>query len=191
MLPLSEGDNKAQVMKPIRNILVTLDGSILGDSILPVAVDLARSLNAKLTLLTVVHPVPMLIPESVGTFASSAEVPDESATRYVVGEATKQLEEHEKALRKDGFTNVETKVVVAPNIARMILEFAAEKKVDAVALSTHGRGASRLLLGSIADKIIRAAKLPVLVHRPASVEKMNELINTSKLELELPALTVY
>ena len=39
---------------------------------------------------------------------------------------------------------------------------------DAVALETHGRhGLSRLILGSVADKVVRGAHAPVLVHRPA------------------------
>jgi hypothetical protein len=54
-------------------------------------------------------------------------------------------------------------------------------------MSTHGRGASRLLLGSVADKVIRASGLPVLVHRPLGVR--NDLtITEASVVSQLPAL---
>ena len=61
---------------------------------------------------------------------------------------------------------VETHVMSGSNPAAGILEFARQKRPDAVALTTHGRGGiSRMLLGSIADKVVRAAHGPVLVYR--------------------------
>lgn len=191
VLPLAENKDKRRVIKPFRHILVTLDGSMIGDTILPAAADLARATNAQVTLLTIVQPVRMLIPESVGTFASSAEIPDESATRYVVGEATRQLAEHAKALGEEGIKKVRTKVIVAEHVAHTILAFASDERVDAVAMSTHGRGASRLVMGSIADKIIRASRLPALVQRPAGVKTTESFLNTAEADLEFPSLTVY
>ena len=51
-----------------------------------------------------------------------------------------------------------------------ILEIARPEQVAMVALATHGRGGmARLALGSVADELIRAARVPVLVMRPTLI----------------------
>jgi nucleotide-binding universal stress UspA family protein len=61
---------------------------------------------------------------------------------------------------------VRTKVLIAPP-AGAILEYAREQAVDVIALATHGRGGiARMLLGSVADQVVRGAAAPVLVYRP-------------------------
>ena len=61
---------------------------------------------------------------------------------------------------------METHVMSGSHPADGIMAFAREKKPDAIALTTHGRGGiSRMLLGSIVDKVVRAAHGPVLVYR--------------------------
>jgi nucleotide-binding universal stress UspA family protein len=63
--------------------------------------------------------------------------------------------------------SVQTRVVVALHPAPVILEEAQAQRCDFIALATHGRsGVRRMLLGSIADKVIRGASSPVLVYRP-------------------------
>ncbi len=58
-------------------------------------------------------------------------------------------------------------VLVDPRPAHAIARFAQESHGEMVALATHGRGgATRLLLGSVADKVVRTAPVPVLVLRP-------------------------
>jgi nucleotide-binding universal stress UspA family protein len=58
------------------------------------------------------------------------------------------------------------KVVFSRPAAFAILEEAGARPGTVIALETHGRGGlSRLLLGSVADKILRGASVPVLVHR--------------------------
>ena len=51
--------------------------------------------------------------------------------------------------------------------AATILDEAGGGDVDLIALATHGRGGlPRLLLGSVADKVVRGSPVPVLVYRP-------------------------
>ena len=65
---------------------------------------------------------------------------------------------------------VTTRVVVQLQPARTTLEIAREWKADLIALATHGEGAlTRLVFGSVADKIIRGATVPLLVVRPATL----------------------
>jgi nucleotide-binding universal stress UspA family protein len=67
-------------------------------------------------------------------------------------------------LREQGLS-VQTRVAVAERPARAILKEAQEGTV--IALATHGRGGvPRVVLGSVADQVIRAAPGPVLVYRP-------------------------
>ena len=60
--------------------------------------------------------------------------------------------------------SVETKVVVGAPVAAEVLELARSVHADLIAMGTHGRrGLERLVLGSVADKIVRASDVPVLV----------------------------
>ncbi len=60
-----------------------------------------------------------------------------------------------------------TQVLVAEQPGPAILRVAQEVGADLIALETHGRrGLGRLILGSVADKVVRAASLPVLLHSP-------------------------
>jgi nucleotide-binding universal stress UspA family protein len=65
--------------------------------------------------------------------------------------------------------SIETAVVVHHDPARAILAEMDARRADLVAIATHGRsGMARLRLGSVADKVVRAAPCPVLVARPAT-----------------------
>ena len=69
-------------------------------------------------------------------------------------------------LRQQGL-KVQTRVVRQDSPGAAILEEARQLGVDVVALATHGRGGlGRILLGSVADKVLRGATMPVLIHRP-------------------------
>ena len=62
--------------------------------------------------------------------------------------------------------NVHTRVAIEEQPEAAILDY-AKPPIDMIAIETHGRGGlSRLLLGSVADKVIRGSKLPILIHRP-------------------------
>jgi nucleotide-binding universal stress UspA family protein len=61
---------------------------------------------------------------------------------------------------------VEQHVVVHDSVAQAILEVAEAQGADLLAMSTHGRGASRLLVGSMADRLLSHSTLPVLLFRP-------------------------
>jgi nucleotide-binding universal stress UspA family protein len=62
---------------------------------------------------------------------------------------------------------VQTVVIEHPFPAPVILDYAERNAVDLIALTTHGHGgAVRLALGSIADKVVRGAQVPVLLYRP-------------------------
>ena len=137
------------------NILIPLDGSALAEQVLEPALDLARLMEARCSLLRVV--------ESRSSPAKHAGGPPER-------QAEAYLERVAARLREQGL-QVRTRVVVARHVAEAILEEAEAQASNLIALATHGRGGlKRLLLGSVADKLIRAAASPVLVYRPTGKE---------------------
>lgn len=68
---------------------------------------------------------------------------------------------------QSAMVDIRTQVVVAQQPAAAILEYARDQAADLIAIATHGRGgAVRILLGSVADKIVRGASTPILLYRP-------------------------
>ncbi len=155
--------------KLFKRVLVPLDGSALAASALGPACDLARCNDARLFLLRVVQPVPLIITDVGMPYAATPFIPDDAATRPLVAEAKKEMAAAVSSLAERGVTDVKSEVVVDPRIAQAIIDAAHAHEVDAIAMSTHGRGMSRLVMGSVADKVIRASGLPVLLRRPVTV----------------------
>jgi nucleotide-binding universal stress UspA family protein len=142
------------------HILVTLDGSSESEEILPLAKAMAKLFGSRLTLLRIIPP-PFPIPSPYIPHAAQ-EFKAHAAETEAAHEA---LEKEAAGLAAEGFrVEVETRPGAHP--AQGILEFAEEAGVDLIAMSTRGRGGvSRLVLGSVADKVIRGGTLPVLLHR--------------------------
>ena len=62
---------------------------------------------------------------------------------------------------------VDTDVVVSNLPAATILDYAERHGTELICMATHGRsGVKRFLLGSVADKVLRAAEIPMLIYRP-------------------------
>jgi nucleotide-binding universal stress UspA family protein len=109
-------------------------------------------------------PLPLLTPE----FAVAGALTREAATVHDLEEQARTTLEQIAGRLRTRVANVKTVVMIEPFVASGILDYARDHAVDLIALTTHGRGgASRVLLGSTADKIVRGATMPVLVYRPA------------------------
>lgn len=151
---------------PFRHILVPLDGSTLAEGVLPVALELVRVERANLTLLNVHNPQMVALPSMAGPF--SPELPmtyiDPGPAQQ---EARDYLEMIAVSIEEPGIEARQEVVLTSGSAATEILEFARANSVDLIAMSTRGQGgARRLLLGSVADKVLRAATVPVLLFRP-------------------------
>jgi nucleotide-binding universal stress UspA family protein len=139
----------------LRRILIPLDGSALAERIFAAALELGRPQSATYTLLQVVEPV---VIEAIGREEQGPQQAEAHAWAYLEGLAA--------GLRAEGL-EVATDVVVAEHPAPAILAYAQQRAVDLIAVETHGRGGiTRVLLGSVADKLLRGATTPVLLHRP-------------------------
>jgi nucleotide-binding universal stress UspA family protein len=88
------------------------------------------------------------------------------AVRGAQAEARAYLQAQAAGLQKNGCT-VAVEVRSGP-VADTILAFAEASAADLIAMSTHGRGGlSRAVMGSVADRVVRSGRLPVLVRRAA------------------------
>jgi nucleotide-binding universal stress UspA family protein len=153
----------------IQHLLIPLDGTPLAEHILEDAVPFAKAMEADLTLLRVVTPVyPVTLPAEPAVFGSVATDIMERVEKMhteLRKESTEYLTKVSQRLQGEGL-KVQTRVAVEEQPGVAILE-AAKPPIDLIAIETHGRGGlSRLLLGSVADKVIRGSKLPILVHKP-------------------------
>lgn len=144
----------------LHHILIPLDGSLLSEQILPHAIWLGRLVGARYTLLRVIEPVVR------GFMVNGVEpVVDVEAQELAWQQASEYVERLAARLHGEDLTVV-PEVRVGRPIAE-ILECAAEREADLIAMSTHGHGGlTRLFLGSVTDKVLRSAGVPVLVFRP-------------------------
>jgi nucleotide-binding universal stress UspA family protein len=142
-------------------VLVPLDGSPLAEEALGPAWELARTWNADLHLVRVVGPVVSadpLYPVSI--------VYDEELTTMARASAQAYLDRVIHRLGEEG-VRATGAAIIGRNTADTILEAAQAARVGALAIATHGRGGlGRAVLGSVADKLVRGAEVPVLVWRP-------------------------
>ncbi len=144
----------------IDEILIPLDGSDASAVILPAARSLARVLDARISLLTVFQ---RSIPLGSTYIPHAAQ--EEAQREEALDELRNYLEEEAGKLRDDGF-EVETHVVTHEDPAEAILEHKRSSGADMVAMATRGHGGvARLVVGSVADKVIRAGTKPILVTR--------------------------
>jgi nucleotide-binding universal stress UspA family protein len=144
-------------------ILVLLDGSVRSKEILEGAAAFAICSGATLSLLRVVQPVKLLTVEAAIPFGFRPPAEDEIATRRMADRARYELNEIARDLSDRDLAGVDACVVIDHDVPRAVIDFAKGSCVDAIAMTTHGRGASRLLFGSVADGLIRATNLPMLV----------------------------
>ena len=139
-------------------ILVPLDGSALAETVLPHAEALAKKYESTIILLRV---TPIL--QSATVASSPPDDPklvhrtEEQAARAYLGEVENRLREHG--------CPVEVRLPEG-NAAEEILSHAASSGVGLIAMATHGRsGLQRVLLGSVADEVVKKASCPVLLVR--------------------------
>ena len=153
-----------------KHILVPLDGSSLAAEALGPATEIARASEADLTLLRVLAPVPLMSAYDITVpLAHAPFVPDEPATRELASEVVSELDEVARRLHDEQHLPVRSALVVSERTAASIIDYARGHDIDLIAMCTHGRGATRLLVGSVADALLRGSGIQMLLHRPAHV----------------------
>jgi nucleotide-binding universal stress UspA family protein len=139
-------------------VLVCLDGSERAEAILPVIEQMAGPLDAEFVLVRVVEP----ISPAEAMAAAGMVTPDTFTQREM--DAKRYLFEMERRLSKKGL-RVRSRVSIGPP-AEEILAAAKATGADLIAIATHARsGLGRLLLGSVAETVLHASSVPVLMIR--------------------------
>jgi nucleotide-binding universal stress UspA family protein len=164
-----EGPADLQREATLKHVLIALDGSPFAEQIVEPAVELGALMGAEFTLVRVVPPVLIgglaLEGGGLGQLAVGLEQLEAEHKRRCEW-AENYLEKVAERLRARKLT-VRTHVETDDQPAMGILHEAQKADADLIALATHGRrGLSRLFLGSVADKVVRGGRLPVLLVRP-------------------------
>jgi nucleotide-binding universal stress UspA family protein len=142
-----------------RSILVPIDGSSLSETALPVAIAIARQQGD-----TAVEAITVAPPATYGFSGSGAPAIDTSLDHDLRAELrgqVSQLEARLAAMAPELTTHV---TLVDGPIAESIATFAEHGQHQLVVMTTHGRsGMSRLWLGSVADRLVRICRVPLLL----------------------------
>jgi len=145
-----------------KRILVAVDASPTGDQALREAIGLAKELQAQLRIVHVV--------DDININMGAEEFPDPSEIIDAVSKHGQEIIRKAEAVAKDAGISAESNLIeidtISQRIPEMIVADAEAWSADLIVICTHGRrGLSRLLLGSVAEGVVRVATKPVLLIR--------------------------
>jgi nucleotide-binding universal stress UspA family protein len=150
-----------------QKIMVPLDGSELAECVLPHVEAFIRGCQVNtIVFVRVIRPAPMVFSAPEASEANFREI--EKNTKRVEEErkssATKYLKEVANRIKADG-VKFQMEVLVG-NAADQLIDYTEANNIDLILIATHGRsGVSRWVRGSIADRVLRSSKVPVLMVR--------------------------
>jgi universal stress protein A len=152
--------NAEAIMILLNSVLVATDFGDPSKSALEYGRNFARAFGAKLHVL---HVAPRVMPMSAVEFDPTNM---QDLQTEMTEDASRQLDQ---LLTDNDRAQLHTKAVVLTSTspAATIVDYARETHVGMVVVGTHGRGGmSHLLMGSVAELVVRTAPCPVLVVRP-------------------------
>ena len=149
----------------IQNILLPTDFSNLSLSAARYAIDIAKQYGAKIHFLNVLEKTPPILA------IRSLDLSEDKIIKTIEEDARSSLNKALDTINRD--KAVEIIPVIQKGIDfEIIIDYAESNKIDLIVIATHGRtGILHTLLGSVAEKVIRYAKCPVLVITPFENEK--------------------
>ncbi len=162
-------------MKIIKSILVPTDFSDLSLAAMEYAKSFSIIFNTRIYMIHVVKNLPVLAFHTV-------DLNSETILKDAVDKASTELNEFMNT--KFPHDHNVMLVVRRGEVYSEIIKFAQEEGIDLIVLSTHGRtGLSHLLMGSIAEKVVRYSTVPVLTVKPKKV--IENLLKNSDVEEQL------
>jgi nucleotide-binding universal stress UspA family protein len=155
-------EGKSEGEAALKSIVVPLDGSKLAESVLPRAVELAKTLSLAIVL-TRAYQIPL---SAAYAGAEAPYIPNQDALLNLVREeVSAYLETKVNELHQNGVDKVSSILLVGSG-ADEIIELAQGTPDNLIAMCTHGRsGVKRWVLGSVTEKVVRHSGDPVLVVR--------------------------
>ena len=160
-----EGQASPPPMDAPLRVLVTLDGSQYAEQALDAAIRVFGEESRYRLLRVVVPPV-------VHGYRVPKAHPDYVEQEKLTARATEYLSGQVEKLRERGL-EVDSDVIARQHVAEGISDYAREEGMHTVAIATNARqGMPRLVLGSVADKVLRSSSVPVLVTRSPSAGRV-------------------
>jgi nucleotide-binding universal stress UspA family protein len=143
-----------------KKIMVPVDGSELAECVLPHVEAFMKGFpSAEVAFVRVVEPVSLSTSAGVSMYEDQREM--ESASKASAEEYLKQVVSR---LKHEG-TTLQVEVLIG-RVTESLRDYAGDNDIDLILIATHGRsGVTRWVRGSVADKILRSANVPVLMVR--------------------------
>lgn len=160
-----------------KHLLVPLDGSKLAELALPMAKSIAAQFDSSISLLQVVA-LPYVV--GLGHDSSGSYSDLNSLNQEMKREAASYMEAKRQELQRAGI-QVNVQIVMGKSPAEAILTAVDDLEADTIVMSTHGRGGlMRWVFGSVADKVLRHAHVPIMLVRVPAEEDASREVPTSK-----------
>jgi len=145
--------------------MVPLDGSQIAECVIPHIEAIAQKAATRVELVTVVEPLDIPTRGQIAISDDEIKKIDDEGKN----EATKYLERVSSRLNRAG-VHADT-VILSGKPAESLISYAVSNGVDLVIMATHGRsGISKIIWGSVAEKILRATEIPVLLVKTTGCE---------------------
>jgi nucleotide-binding universal stress UspA family protein len=163
-----------------KKILVPLDGSELAERALPPAMTIARKAQGEIILLRVPAHQQVILPSTAGYGLPLSE----ETIEHDRGRVESYLSAVGEEWQEPGLT-IHTQALVG-DVAGTIIDTASIEDADLIVISTHGySGIRRWMLGSIAERVLRAAPCPVMVIRDTGpIKRVMVTLDGSRLAEE-------
>ncbi len=141
----------------VHHILVPTDFSDYANHALAYASELAQTLQSRITLLHIFHVAPLSLGDMPPAFL-------DTYLKELEADAQTSMQASLKWVQHDG---LQVDTVIDHGIPfQAIVDTARDQQVDLIVMGTHGRtGLTHVLIGSVAEKVVRLAECPVLVTR--------------------------
>jgi nucleotide-binding universal stress UspA family protein len=162
----------AAAFETVPRIIVPLDGSDLAEKILPEVAALALRLKATVSLLHVLTPVTYSQKEIMQSGLPWWDTDIAVADSYLARAAS--------YLSEEGLT-VGTDVVLSEDVSTAILDYSIRTRADIIAIATRGNGGmSRLVFGTVADRVTRNALASLFVFHPDPAKALGSRVIPSE-----------
>lgn len=144
-------------MEQIRRIVVPVDFEQHTDKLVQFAVYIATDLGAEIIFF---HVTEQLV-KYIDFMPTSADILEKDRLNHAKGKMNKLVEKFGN--KYSGFSGK----TVSGNVVDDIVCFAKEDKANLIIIGTHGhKGIDKLMLGSVAERVVKHAPCPVLVYNP-------------------------
>lgn len=144
-----------------KRVLIPLDGTGFGEEMLACAVALAGTEGVEYRLVQAIPAVPTILAAASASHDQTLFTARETLAQDYLAQMAARLHALGATCSRD--------VLAAESVGARLVRYLEEGGYDLVVMATHGRGGiGRFLIGSVTDKILRASRVPMLIHGPRS-----------------------